>query len=172
MRWNLRIFLRPWTFFAMLSKTQTLEGITSKVITEPEEKHLHYIFFDLEGGHELGEVNHGLGDIQCEFKLGDIYIHSDKECSYRAICYSKRPWTTYLHILLHALEAGLLDYGFWVWTVRRGAATIRISDKVGRPHQKCVAVLKGYEPTMFPEKMCYVKYDTGIEKKGRLIKLG
>jgi hypothetical protein len=75
-----------------------------------------------------------------------------------------------MHILIHSFP--LLDYGFWVWTVRRGAATLRTSDKVGRPPQECVKVLKGFEPTVFPEKLCYVQYDTEIEKKGRLIELG
>jgi hypothetical protein len=153
----------------MLSKTQTLEGVTSKVVSEPEEKHLRYIFFDLDSG-TLAEVEQKLEEIQRDFKLGDIYICSDREGSYRAFCFSKRPWLTYLHILIHTFP--LLDYGFWVWTVRRGSATLRTSDKVGRPPQECVKVLNGFEPTVFPEKLCYVQYDTGIEKKGRLIKLG
>jgi hypothetical protein len=169
MRWNLRIFLRPWTFFAMLSKTQTLQGLTSKVVNEPEEKHLHYILWDLDKG-TLAEVEQKLGEAQRDFKLGDIYVFSDAEGSYRAFCWSKRPWITYLHILIHSFP--LLDYGFWVWTVRRGLATLRTSDKVGRPHQECVKVLEGFEPTVFPEKVCYVQYDTGIEKQGRLIELG
>jgi hypothetical protein len=170
MRINFRIkILDRLTVFFMISGTQTLEGVTSKVVTEPEEKHLHYIFFDLEKCG-LTEIVKKLGKIQRDFKLGDIFILSDAEGSYRAWCYSKRQWITYLHILIHSFP--LLDYGFWVWTVRRGAATLRTSNKIRRPRQKLVAVLKGYEPTMIPEKLEYVRYDTGIEKRGRLFELG
>jgi len=155
----------------MLSKTQTLAGITSKVVTEPEEKHLHYVFFDLEGRTlTLAEVVQKLRKIQRDFKLGDISIFNDAKGSYRAFCWSKRPWITYLHILIHSFPQ--LDYGFWVWTVRRGSATLRVSNKVGRSPQKLVKVLRGYEHAVVPQKLCYVCYDTGIEKKGRLIELG
>jgi hypothetical protein len=65
----------------------------------------------------------------------------------------------------------LLDYDFWVWTVRRGSATLRTSDKIDKD-QKLVAVLKGYEPTILPERLTHVIYDTGIEKRGRCILLG
>jgi hypothetical protein len=169
MRWNLRINLFKRTLFIAYSKRQTLEGVTSRVITEPEEKHLHYIFFDLENC-TLEQVKQKLKEIQFEFKLGDIFIFSDRESSYRAWCFSKRPWLTFLHILIHSFP--FLDYGFWVWTVRRGAATLRTSQKVDRPNQDLVAVLKGYEETMIPDKLRYVRYDTGVEKKGRLIELG
>lgn len=90
MRFNFRIKLGRIKVFAMLSKTQTLEGVTSKVVTEPEEKHLHYIFWDLEGC-SLQEAIETLAEVQYEFKLGDIFIISDCEGSYRAWCFSKRP---------------------------------------------------------------------------------
>jgi hypothetical protein len=86
------------------------------------------------------------------------------------MCFSKRPWITYLHILIHSFP--LLDYGFWVWTVRRGSATIRTSDKIDRENQRLVAVLEGYEPTTLPERLTHVIYDTGIEKRGKVIILG
>jgi hypothetical protein len=161
--------LRVLTVFFMVSETQTLEGVTSKVVTEPEEKHLHFIFLDLEK-YTLSEVVKKLDEIQRDFRLGDFFVFSDTEGSYRAWCWSKRPWITYLHILLHSFP--FLDYGFWVWTVRRGAATLRTSDKKDRPRQKCVAVLHGYEETMIPERLEYVRYDTGIEKRGKVIELG
>lgn len=155
----------------MIATTQTLEGVTSKCLDEPPELHLHYIFMDLDSS-SLAEAAQKLSILQYEFGLGDIFICSDKEGSYRAFCWSKRPWTTYQHILIHALEAGLLDFGFWVWTTRRGAATLRISDKVGRPRQECVAFLEGYEPTSLPHKVIHVRYSTGTEKKGCVIELG
>ena len=67
----------------------------------------------------------------------------------------------------------MLDYGFWVWTVRRGAATLRYSRKTDRKPQKIVTVLKGFEPTVFPDddKLRFTEYDTGIEKEGWTILL-
>ena len=41
-----------------------------------------------------------------------------------------------------------------------------------RQPQKVVAGLKGYEETGFPEKVTHVIYDTGIEKRGTVVKLG
>jgi hypothetical protein len=141
------------------------------VLDEPEEKHLHYVFWDLDNC-TLNEAIEVLRKIQFDFKLGDIFILSDAEKSFRAWCWSKRPWITYLHVLIHTLEAGILDYGFWVWTVRRGSATLRTSDKIDRENQKLVAILKGYEPTTLAEKLTYVIYDTGIEKRGKVIFIG
>lgn len=65
-----------------------------------------------------------------------------------------------------------MDFGFFIWTVRRTAGTLRISDKEGRPPQRVVAVLEGYEETEVPERLVHVIYDTGIEKKGRVFRLG
>lgn len=141
------------------------------MIDAPKELHLHYIFWDFDKG-TLPEIIQLLRKIQKEFHLGDIFIISDKAGSYRAICWSKREWTTYLHILLHSEE--YLDCGFFVWPWNRKAATIRYSRKTDRPLQKIVQVLHGYEPAKTPEEsqLRFVKYDTGIEKRGRLIELG
>ncbi|MBS7631683.1 hypothetical protein KEJ47_09000, partial [Candidatus Bathyarchaeota archaeon] len=102
-------------------------------------------------------------------RLSDIYIVSDAEQSYRGWCFSCRPWREYLIILL---ETDYLDYNFFYWTVRRGSATLRISDKAGREPQKVVAFLQGYEATEVPERLVHVIYDTGMEKRGRVISLG
>jgi len=169
-RTNARITLpNNYTLFVMISPKQTLYGITSVCLDEPKEKHLHYIFIDFDKC-TLEEATKKLLEVQKEFHLGDFSIYSDKEGSYRAISWSKREWTTYLHVLLHCFP--LLDYGFWVWTVRRGAATIRYSRKICIPPLKIVKVLKGYEQTSFPEHLRHAKYDTGIEKEGRLITIG
>jgi hypothetical protein len=153
----------------MLSKAQRIEGITSKCLDEPKEKHLHYPFFDLEKC-TLEEAKEKLLEIQKEFRLGDIYIFSDKEESFRAWCFSKRSFVEYIHILVHSFP--LLDYGFFIWTVRRGGATLRISNKADRPSQKCVAFLSGYEKTALPQKAEFILYDTGLEKQGKTIQLG
>jgi len=146
----------------MLSKTQTLHGIGSCV---NRKEHLHYIFWDLENC-TLKEAKRTLKKVQKEFKLGDIFITSDTEKSYRGWCFSIRKWLEYLHILLHTK---FMDYGFWIWTVRRGEATLRISEKEERGKQEIICILEGYEKTKVPEKMNYIIYDTGIQKRGKLI---
>ena len=75
----------------------------------------------------------------------------------------------YNHILMHTSLLGILDFNFYKWTVRRTAGTLRISNKEGRPPQKVVAFLKGYEETEIPERLVHVIYDTGIEKRGKMI---
>jgi hypothetical protein len=163
MRLNLRLKFGNLTFFGMISKTQTLEGITSTV---NKKEHLHYIFWDLENC-TLEQAEKTLKEVQEEFLLSNIYITSDKDKSYRAWCFSVRKWLDYLHILLHTKY---VDYGFWIWTVRRGEATLRTSKKENRNQQEIVSVLYGFlDKTNLPEKVKIVIYDTGIEKKGKLI---
>jgi len=164
LRFNFRVKLRQFTVFIMMSHTQTLEGVTSRV-----GKNEHLIFWDLENC-SLAEAESKLGQIQKEFKLGNIFVTSDAQRSYRAWCFSKRSWIEYMHILIHTFP--FLDYGFWVWTVRRGASTLGISNKEGRPPQRVVSFLKGYEETGIPESMVHVIYDTGLEKRGKVVKIG
>jgi hypothetical protein len=149
------------TVFFMVSASQTLEGITSKV---GEDQHL--ILWDLEGC-TLRQATETLADVQFKHRLGDIYVVSDAEGSFRAFCFSRRSWKEYLVILL---ETKHLDYNFFYWTVRRGSATLRTSNKLGRPPQQVVAFLRGYEETQIPAKMVRVLYDTGIQKRGAILR--
>jgi hypothetical protein len=167
-RFNLRIGLGPFAIFFMFSHRQRLEGICSKVVGE-QDKHMHYIFWDLEG-YPLEKVVQKLSEVQKEFGLGDIYVLSDHPNSYRALCFSKRPFTEYIHILCHSFP--MLDFGFFIWSVRRTNATIRLSDKVGRPKQRLVYVLRGYEKTELPKQVLWCVYETGLEKVGKTIELG
>jgi hypothetical protein len=66
-----------------------------------------------------------------------------------------------------------MDYNFFYWTVSRGKATLRTSNKVNREPQKIVAVLESY-PVSFDENELWEKvtYDTGTEKRGINILLG
>jgi len=161
-RLNIRWKFRGFTFFCTISKHQTLGGLGSCVNWE---KHLHNIFWDLEIC-TLKQAIQTLQKVQKEFKLGDIYITSDYKKSYRGWCFSVRKWLEYLHILLHTKH---IDYGFWIWTIRRGEATLRNTDKKDRQMQNIVAILEGYEKTQLPEKFKVINYDTGIQKKGILI---
>lgn len=155
--------LKNITVFFMVSHTQTLEGITSKVGNDE-----HIILWDLEKC-TLEQAIETLSDVQYRYRLGNIFITSDVEGSYRGWCFSRRTFKEYLKILL---DTEHLDWNFFWWTVRRGQATLRTSNKQGRPPQQVVAYLKGYEPTEFPDKMVHVLYDTGIEKRGKVIKIG
>jgi len=163
MRFNFLIKLGNVTFFFMISSTQTLEGVTSKV---GEDQHI--ILWDLEKC-TLEQAKETLSDVQYKYHLSDIWITSDAEGSYRAWCFSRRFFKEYLKILL---ETEHLDWNFFWWTVRRGQATLRTSNKQGRPPQQVVAYLKGYEPAEIPAKMVHVLYDTGLEKRGVVIKVG
>ena len=165
MRVNLRIKIRNYTLFGMISKTQTLEGITSKAIGETNK---HYIFWDLENC-TLEQAKETLQDVQYEFKLGDILITSDIEKSFRAWCYSKRTFKTFIHILLHTKY---IDYNFIYWTIQRGNATLRTSQKENRKPQEIIAVLRGYEKTEIPNKVIHVTYETGNDKHGKVLILG
>lgn len=117
----------------------------------------------------MDDARKTLSTVQFCHRLGDVFIVSDVEKSFRGWCFSVRSWKEYLIILL---ETDHLDYNFFYWTVRRGSATLRLNNKEGRPPQRCVAFLEGYEETVVPEKMVHVVYDTGVEKRGRVISLG
>jgi len=151
------------TIFFMVSSTQSLEGVTSKI-----GKDEHLVLWDLEKC-TLEQAKETLTNVQYKYRLGDIFIVSDCEGSYRAWCFSRRSFKEYLKILL---DTEHLDWNFFYWTVKRGQATLRTSNKQGRPPQKVVAYLKGYEPTEIPAKMVHVLYDTGLEKRGVVIKVG
>jgi hypothetical protein len=171
MRFNLRIKKFGYTLFMMLSKTQTLEGIPSKVIGK---EGYHYPFFDIEKHSKivsLEEVKIGLGKIQTSNNLSDFYITSDKEGSYRAYCFSEIKYTDYLRMQLDLLDAELLDYNFFWWTTNRSEGTLRVSNKKDRPKQKVVSVLESYFVPI-PKRMKKVIYDTGIEKRGLTVFLG
>jgi hypothetical protein len=81
---------------------------------------------------------------------------------------SRVDFKTYLKILL---ETKYLDWNFFYWTVERGKATLRTSNKQNRTPQKIVSILRSY-PCPIPIKFERVFYDTGVEKKGFTIKLG
>jgi hypothetical protein len=151
------------TVFFMVSASQTLEGVTSKVVGAESQ---HYIFWDLEKC-TLEQAKETLANVQRKYKLGDVFIVSDAEGSFRAWCFSKRTLKEYLRILL---DTDYVDWNFFWWTVRRGEATLRTSDKQGRPPQQVVAFLRGYEETQVPDKMVRVLYDTGIQKRGAILR--
>jgi hypothetical protein len=162
MRFNFRIRLANLTFFAMISKTQRLEGVTSL-----QKDGTHIVMWDLDKCTQE-QAEQTLSKVQRKYRLSHIYITSDAKRSYRAWCYSKVNFTTYLKILL---ENEFLDWNFFYWTVKRGKATLRTGNKKNREPQKVVSILEAYF-TPIPASCERVVYDTGLTKNGFSILLG
>ncbi|MCJ7633559.1 hypothetical protein MUP77_14375 [Candidatus Bathyarchaeota archaeon] len=162
-RFNFRVKIRSWTLFAMLAKTQTLEGVTSL-----QNDGSHIVMWDLENCC-LEKAEETLRTVQSKYGLSHIYIASDLEGSYRAWCFTKVSLKTFLAILLDSLD--ILDYSFFYYTVKRRKATLRTSSKKDRPQQKVVSVLQSHSAEI-PSIMERVVYDTGLEKRGMSLLLG
>jgi hypothetical protein len=161
---NLRIKIKNFTFFFMASQTQTLEGVTSL-----QSDGAHIVMWDLENC-TLKEAEKTLREVQGKYGLSHIYVASDVEESYRAWCFSKVDFPTFLSILVDSLS--ILDYSFFYYTVKRRKATLRTSTKKGRPEQRVVSVLKSYPVAIPSSVMERVVYDTGLQKKGVSVLLG
>jgi hypothetical protein len=162
MRYNFRIKIGNFTFFAMFSHTQTIEGVASKV-----GKDEHIILCDIEECN-LKDAKRTLKTVQEKYRLGDIHVYSDAPKSFRAWCFSRRNLRDFLHILL---DIEYLDYQFLNYTVKRKGATLRTSNKKDRKPQKLVAILEGFEETSIPKKLTHVIYDTGVEKRGKTVNI-
>ena len=103
--------------------------------------------------------------VQISYNLSDIFIVSDRERSFRAWCFSQVDFDIYLEILGKVRRHGILDWNFYKWTVDRGYATLRTSNKKHRQPQELVFTLKTYsvpEPKMVKQ----VIYGTGVQKSG------
>ena len=162
MRFNFRAKFRNLTFFAMIAKTQKLEGVSS---LQRDGKHI--VMFDLENC-SLVQAEKTLRDVQRKYRLSDIFVVSDVEKSYRGWCFSKVDFVTFLKILL---DVRFLDWNFFYWTVKRGKATLRTSAKKGREPQRVVSILEScYVP--IPNSCEKVVYDTGLTKRGFTVLLG
>ena len=164
-RFNFRAVIYGVTFFGMVAKTQTLEGVTSL-----QKNGSHIVLFDLENC-TLQQARDSLKFVQKEYVLSDIFVTSDCKNSYRAWCYSKVDFTTYMKIML---DTKYLDYNFLYYTFKRRKATLRTGNKQGRPPQKLVSVLLSY-PVPIHSDDCTaerVVYDTGLVKNGFSIDLG
>ena len=146
----------------MFAKTQTLEGVTS---LQPDGKHI--LMWDLEKC-SLQQAKNTLLKAQNKYGLSDIFIVSDAQESFRGWCFSKVEFKTFLKILL---DTEYLDWNFFWWTVKRGKATLRVSNKQNRSVQETVFVLQSYF-AQIPESCERVVYDTGVEKRGTSILLG
>ena len=86
----------------MISHTQTLEGITS-LVSKEENKHIP--MWDLDNC-TLDEAKKTLKSVQKKYKLSHIYLISDKEGSYRALCFSQVDFKTFCKMLEHSSNLG------------------------------------------------------------------
>jgi hypothetical protein len=140
--------------FVQVASEQEVTGITSKVGRK------HMVFFDIEN-QPLSKIERVLTKIQRRYKLSNIYLTSDRKNSYHGWCYSRVSYPMMLKILIDSFA--ILDYGFFLWTVKRKAATLRVSKKHDRPFQKVTKVIKSYYVPM-PDKVRKVTYTTGTDK--------
>lgn len=170
MRINLLLRLWRLNVFFMISTSQKIESVTSQA--DQHNKNLHYVFLDLEN-KDLNTVVEALREVQAKYKLSDIWLVSDMDKSYRAFCFSVRPWTTYLRIMLDLIDKDILDYSFFFWSVKRSKATLRTSNKYGRQGQKIVYYLpSNFEKPKFPRKVLAAWYTTGLIKRGITFMVG
>jgi len=164
-RINLRLKFKDYTFFFMISKTQTLDGLMSMI---PDDREFHYPMWDLEItdlDSTFNDIEYTLLDVQDKFQLSDIFIMSDKDLSYRAICFTRVTFKTLMNILYNTCY---VDYNFIHWTQSRGYANIRMSEKENRKPLEVISILKTYHQPI-PEYIYHKIYDTGIEKSGKTI---
>ena len=170
-RFNFRVTTNRFTFFSMLSRSQRIEGITSTVYDQNgKPTNFHYPMFDLEGKN-IEETKKTLKKVQTRYGLPNIYLTTDNNGkTYRGWCFGVVTFETYLKILIDSLP--IIDYGFFYYTVKRKEATLRLSQKEGRPFQTCTDVIESFFvpfPTGIRKRVLYF---TGNEKKGTTLNLG
>ncbi len=110
--------------YFLFTTTERAEGISSDLMDTSN----HIVLWDFDN-MKLEDVKQSLRTVKDKFSLGDIFIMSDKEGSYRAMCFTEVNYKQYLRILLDTVG---LDWMFFKWTTKRDYATIRITDKSGR----------------------------------------
>jgi hypothetical protein len=167
MNFDYRIKKFGYTFFMRISKTQTLEGITSLL-----PNGLHNPLFDTDNC-SLEKTEFELGKVQVSYGLPDIYLTSDFDRSFRGWCFAEVKLTDYLRMQLDLIDAGVLDYNFFYWTVQLGKGTLRLSEKMNRPLQRIVSVLRSFSvPISDLGSRERVIYDTSVDKNTFRIFLG
>ena len=158
MRVNLILKVKNITIFGMISTTQRIMGITSKIKGSFDS---HHVFWDMEGC-SLEECIAELERIKKEYNLRkNIYIMSDKEGSYRAFCLEPKSLREMTRIVV---STDYVDWLFIRYTIGRGKATLRLSGKEGRERNRIVHVIRA-EPEIMPLKTERVIYDTGTTKE-------
>lgn len=148
-----------YLIYGFITKTEDVTGITSYV--DNEKNHLHYVLWDFDNV-PLDEIIKELNTVAIMFELNNIVIMSDKKGSYRAFSPNKVEFRTLLRILLYT---DFVDWNFIKWTMRRGYATIRMSQKQYREKPKIVDILRydgHYKPDI--ENFIFVDYQGDCDK--------
>jgi hypothetical protein len=102
--------------------------------------------------------------VQDYYRLGQIYLLSDKAQSFGAICFTKVDYMTMLKIIINT---EYVDKGFVNFTAQHGKATLRMTRKYNRPERKLECVLcSPYRRDRINHKIEMVLYDTGLVKRG------
>lgn len=153
-------FPRDWVFYSILTKVEHLEGINSKLKRKIDQ---HIILFDFDD-MPIKNVMNSLKITQKKYDLGEIFIITDRENSYRAMCFKTVKFIELLKILIDT--KGIDEY-FIRYTARKGEATIRTTTKKGRKDIIIAGYLEGkyYKP---PKTINLVSY---ISKIGENVKL-
>lgn len=155
-RINFRLKIKNITVFFMIARTQTASGITSRV-----GKNRHIILWDLDNC-TLKQAEKTLREVQKKYNLSHIYIISDKEGSYRALCFSIVDFNALMKIII---SANYVDEYFISYTAKRMKATLRLTKKINREKQDILSILYSYYEPM-PVTIEKVIYDTGLIKHG------
>ena len=158
----LRIENKHLTVFLMIAKTQTIEGITSKL-----EHDRHIVLWDLDKC-DLDEAKDALTYVQDKYNLSSIAIFGDRDNGFCAICYKVVNFITMLRILIDTQH---IDNGFVSYTAKRNKATLRVSRKEDREKMKIRAILYSYEVAP-PRKLERIIYKTGLLKPEEGLRLG
>jgi len=138
--------------YGFITTTQRCKGITSKT----DRENYHYVLWDFDNT-PLYNVKEQLEMICMKYNLIGAVIFSDKENSYRAFSETVVDYKTLLKIIL---ETEYVDRMFFKWTVKRGYATIRISNKKNRPDNNIIAIVGRPSLEYVKEKLKFVEYDT------------
>lgn len=139
-------------FYGFITKTQKATGITSKT----DRENYHYILWDFDNV-EYHNMISALEKVMIKYNINGLVVMSDKVNSYRAFSSDIVDYKTLLKIIL---DTDGVDRMFFKWTVKRGYATIRISDKKNRPENLIIGMLGRMDIDFIKEKFKFVDYDT------------
>lgn len=149
-------------FFMFMSRTQIVEGITSRVNGDWDR---HRILWDLDNCH-LEDAYKALIKVAIKYDLGKIYIISDKNGSYGAVCNSVVSFKELIHILI---DTDLIDPLYIRYTFQRKEAILRLSNKIGRFKDREIIGELNFHSDREEDNNDFsiVAYETGLSKKCR-----
>ena len=138
--------------YGFITTTQKCKGITSKTDIE----NYHYVLWDFDNAEYYQVVNQ-LERMCIKYRLSGAVIFSDKVNSYRAFSNTVVDFKTLLMIIL---DTEFTDRMFFKWTVKRGYATIRFSNKEKRAENQIIGIVGNPALEFVKEKLKFVEYET------------